>query len=139
MIQQLVNLLPFFAANEGDACDLKSGGFFGFPTWYQYLNGVYVNSDPKDSSSSLICSQAPQIAGINDVWLILAAAISILLRIAAIAAVGAIIYGAVTYMTSQGEPDKTGQAKGTIVNAVVGLAVSVMAAIIVTFIAGKIQ
>lgn len=97
-----------------------------------------ILSNPKDPSSSLVCNQSPQLTGLNDVWLVVAAIIEIMLRIAVLAAVAMIVYGAVTYTTSQGEPEKTSQAKATLVNAVLGLAISVTAAFIVAFIAGSI-
>ncbi len=107
----------------------KGGSFLGFPTWYKYLPGT---TDPTTG----LCS--PQLNRLSDVWLILAAVIEILLRVAAIVAVIFVIYGAIAYVVSQGEPDKTGKAKSTIVNALVGLAISVMAAAIVTFISRSI-
>jgi hypothetical protein len=116
-------LLSHFAASCG------GGGFLGFPTWYKYLPGT---TDP----TTHLCS--PQLTRLSDVWLILAAVIEILLRVAAIVAVIFVIYGAISYVISQGDPDKTARAKGTIVNSLVGLAISVMAAAIVTFIAGSI-
>jgi hypothetical protein len=73
------------------------------------------------------------------VWLIVAAVIEIALRVAAIVAVVFVIYGGFSYVTSQGEPEATGRAKNTLVNALVGLAVSVMAAAIVAFIAKSIR
>ena len=120
MISQLFS---HFAA----AC--SGGGFLGFPTWYKYLPG---SSDP----TTHLCS--PQITGLNDVWLIVAAVIEIMLRVAAIVAVVFVIYGGFGYMTSQGEPDKTTKARWTIINALAGLAISVLAAVVVGFIAGSI-
>lgn len=98
--------------------------FFGFPAWYKYL----------DHPNCM-----PQIHNVSDIWLIVAAIIEIALRIAALVAVIFVIYGGFSYTTSQGDPEGTGKAKGTIVNAVIGLAISVMAAAIVSFVAGKIQ
>lgn len=98
--------------------------FFGFPTWYKYLN--HPN-----------CT--PEIHSLSDVWLIVAAIIEIALRIAAIAAVLFIIYGGFSYTTSQGDPEGTKTARNTIVNALIGLALAVMAAAIVSFIARSIQ
>ncbi|HET7060357.1 MAG TPA: hypothetical protein VFH99_03530 [Candidatus Saccharimonadales bacterium] len=96
--------------------------FLGFPTWYKYLpNGQ------------------PQIQSLTDIWLIVAAVIEILLRVAAIVAVVFIIYGGFSYTTSQGDPESTGRAKSTLVNALIGLAVAVMAAAIVSFIAKSIN
>jgi FtsH-binding integral membrane protein len=98
--------------------------FFGFPTWYKYL----------DHPNCI-----PAIHGLSDIWLIVAAIIEIVLRVAAIAAVVFIIYGGFTYTTSQGDPEGTAKAKSTLVNALIGLAVAVMAAAIVSFIAKSIN
>lgn len=122
---------PLVTQFANAACDLKSGAgfFFGFPHWYDYLDGI------KDANGKCI----PSIQGLSDVWLIVAAIIEILLRVAALLAVAMVIYGGVSYMTSQGEPDKTSSAKSTVVNALIGLGIAVMAAFIVTFIAGSID
>jgi hypothetical protein len=112
-------LLSHFAAS------CAGGGFLGFPTWYHYL--------PKEAGT---CS--PALLKLDDIWLIVAAVIEILLRVAGIVAVILIIYGGFSYVASQGEPDKTRQAQGTIVNALIGLAIAVVAAATVAFIAGSI-
>ncbi len=104
------------------ACDSKSS-FLDFPTWYEYLQ---CNSD-----------NSPILNNINDIWLIVAAIIEILLRVAALVAVGIIIFAGVEYTTSQGEPEKTGRALKTIISAAIGLAICVLAAVIVSFIAGS--
>lgn len=103
-------------------------GFLGFPKWYKYL-----------SSADGVSPCSPQIAGLNDVWLIVAAIIEILLRVAAIIAVIFIIYAGFSYVTSQGDPESTARAKSTLVNALVGLAIAVTAAAIVSFIAGSVH
>jgi len=117
-------LFSHFAA----AC--SGGSFLGFPTWYHYLQGS------TDASNGL-CS--PQIGGLSDIWLIVAAIIEILLRVAALVAVVFVMIGGFNYITSQGEPDKTAHARGAIINAIVGLSISVLAAVIVGFIAGSIK
>ena len=122
----MTGLLTLFAATD---C-AKHGDFFGFPTWYKYLKQT---ADPNNG----LCT--PHLQGFNDIWLIVAAIIEILLRVAALAAVGFVIYGSITYITSQGEPEATGQAKNTIVNAVIGLAIAVLAAAIIQFVAGSIH
>ncbi len=103
-------------------CSSKSN-FLSFPTWYEFLN----------------CNPNPTITGINDVWLIVAAIVDILLRIAAILAVGFIIYGGIKYITSQGNPDQTNSARNLILSAVIGLIVTIVASVVVTFIAGAIK
>lgn len=116
-------LLSLFAKS----CD--GGGLLGFPHWYKYLDG-------KTDATTGIC--APQITGLSDIWLIVAAVIEILLRVAALAAVFAIIYGGFNYMTSQGEPDQTNKARMTIINGLVGLVVAVLASVIIGFVAGSV-
>ncbi len=113
-----MNTLIFAAAT---VCNTD---FFGFPTWWKYLHHPGCT---------------PQIQGLNDIWLIVAAIIEIALRIAAIVAVVFIIYGGFGYVTSQGDPEGTAKAKSTLVNALIGLAVAVMAAVIVSFIAKSIS
>lgn len=125
-------LLQFGAAGSG-SCSYPASSFLGLPHWYQYLPGVSLITD----SGSVVCN--PQLTNINDVWLILAAIIEILVRLAAVAAVAYVIYGGVKYMTSQGEPDKTAQARHTIVNALSGLVLAVLSAVLVAFVAGSIK
>lgn len=115
-----MQFITYFAA----ACPKPS--FFGLPSWYEYIQ------NPNDCTSVTITS-------INDIWLIVAAIIEILLRVAALAAIGFIIYGGFEYVTSQAEPDKTNRAKQTLINAVVGLLIAISAAVIVNFIAGSIS
>ncbi|HVW23014.1 MAG TPA: hypothetical protein VHB51_00820 [Candidatus Saccharimonadales bacterium] len=105
-------------------------GFLGFPTWYEYLKQT---TDP----NSGLCT--PQLGSLSDIWLIVAAVIEILLRLAAVIAVIFVIYGGFTYITSQAETEATAKAKNMIVNALVGLTIAVMAAAIVSFVAKSIK
>ena len=103
----------------------SGSGFFSFPTWYEYL-----------------CSSSngnPQITNINDIWLIVLAIIDILLRVAAMIAVFYIIYGGIKFMTSQGNPEEINKAKSTILSAVIGLIICVIADVTISFIAGQIK
>jgi hypothetical protein len=117
-----VMLLHIFAATP-----CPGGEFLGFPKWYKYLNGV--------TDKNGLCS--PQLSSISDIWLIVAAFIEALLRLAAIAAIVFVIYGGIQYVTSQGDPAKTAQARSTIINALVGLIIAVGAITGVTFVAGR--
>ncbi len=113
--------------NFGVACK-SSGNFLGFPTWYKYLDSVQTNQG---------CS--PSLTSLSSVWLIVMAIIEILLRVAAIVAVGVIIYAGIGYITSQGEPEKTAKSKNMLINALVGLAIAVSATAIVSFLAGRFK
>jgi hypothetical protein len=122
-------LIPRFAA-AGFGCNLATNGgisFLFFPTWFEFLPGV------EDTNG--LC--AVRIVGINDVWLIVAAIVDILLRVVAIAAVSMMVYGGFQYVTSSGNPDQTRKAQSTIFNALIGLVIAVGASTIITFVAGK--
>jgi len=105
------------------ASTCKGSSFFSLPTWYEYLT---CNS-----------SGSPQLTSISDIWKIVAAVIEILLRVAALVAVGLIIYAGIQYSTSQGNPQQTSKALSTIINAAVGLVICIISAVVVTFIAGS--
>ncbi len=102
-----------------------SSKLLGFPTWYEYLS---CTGSPATS---------PELNSLSDIWLIVAAVIEILLRIAALIAVGIIIYAGIQYSTSQGRPEETSKALSTIISAAIGLAICILSAVIVTFIAGS--
>lgn len=121
--------ISYIFAAFGGACKPQGGFLLGFPHWYEYLNGI------RDASGKCV----PSIVAINDVWLIVAAAIEILIRVAAVLAVVMIVYGGFSYVTSQGEPEATAKAKGTLINALVGLVIAVSAASIISFIAKNIN
>jgi hypothetical protein len=98
-------------------------GFLGFPTWYEFLP---LNAD-----------KAPTFQSLSDIYLIIAAVIDILLRIGAIIAIVMVIYGGIEFITSNGNPDKAASARSTVINAIIGLAIAVTAATVVTYIAGR--
>ena len=108
-----------------------SRNFFGLKPWYAYLQpdparGCAINlSDPLGSSS-------------NPVLLIGLAIVDDLLRVAALVAVGYVIYGGIQFITSQGAPDATTKARETIINALIGVGIAVIAAGIVSFIGTKL-
>lgn len=75
--------------------------------------------------------------GCSEVVILIAlAVIDILIRVAAMLAVVMVVYGGFTLVTSQGTPDKIAGARKTILNAVVGLVIALVASQFVKFIAG---
>jgi ABC-type Fe3+ transport system permease subunit len=66
------------------------------------------------------------------------AIIEILLRIATIVSLGYVVYGGFRYITSQGEPDATKSARQTIINAMIGLVIALLATGIVAFVANRL-
>ena len=126
----ITNALQRFAASTPEICTPKNGGFFSFPTWYKYLQGVKTVTYSGDDC-------VVRITKIADFWLVLAAIMEMLLRIGSIAAIVFIIYGGISFITSEGQPDKTSKAIKTVISACVGLVITIGASAIITFIAGR--
>ena len=116
---------PSFAQN-GAGCE-SSSNFLSFPTWYKYL--------PQESVAGK-CS--PVMNELGDAIPILVAVVEILLRIVGLASVGYVIYGSIRYILSQGQPEATKNARQTIINAIIGVAISIIAAGAVSFFASRL-
>ena len=106
--------------------------FFGLVPWYQYLR-----LDDKCNIASFQFLPSADASGKNiqsDIPLVLLAIVDDLLRIAGLLAVGFVIYGGIQYITSQGNPDGTAKAQSTVLNALIGLAVALIAVAGVSFV-----
>lgn len=103
------------------------GRFLTMPTWYRGLT---------DSSCNIRAPGGSEGAIANFVWRIALNVVEIMLHLVGYAAVGYIIYGGFTYLISTGQPDKISGAKRTVMNAVIGLVISIFAIAIVNVIVG---
>lgn len=104
----------------------------GLPQWFEYLD-----VGPKGGDDCAI--KGPSTASGELDWekaapRVVLAIIQILLRVAGIVALVFTIYGGFRYILSQGEPEATKKAKGTIVGAAVGLVIAMFAATLVGFV-----
>ncbi|HUP26585.1 MAG TPA: hypothetical protein VM124_03005 [Candidatus Limnocylindrales bacterium] len=110
----------------------NSSSVLGLPTWYKYLDIGPKRGDkcaiigPVDSHGKLDWALAGGRIGL--------AIVDILLRLAAIVAVGFVIFGGFRYILSQGEPDNTRKARGTVLAAVIGLVITILATAAVNFV-----
>lgn len=118
---------PLASAATAENCSDSSGSFLGFPTWYKYLDYQFADGE---------CRVEFDVS--KDVPKILLAVFEILLRVAGIAAVVFVIVGGFQYILTQGEPDKAKAARGTILNALIGLVIAMSAALMVSFLARTI-
>lgn len=100
--------------------------FLGIPPWHEGLTG--------DAPECNV-----ELTNLNAVWTVALNLLEILLRLSAIVAVGFIVFGAIAMIMSQGNPDRVAQARGTILNAVIGFVIAIAAASIVSFIAGSLN
>lgn len=128
----LLNLLAVkinLLAIVGNSC---SSSFFGLRPWWYYLpNGDFDGCNVR--SFHFISA-----SGNDDIPLVLLAVVDDLLRIAGIVAVAFVLIGAFKYVASQGDPEATGRAQGTVINALVGMAVAITAAVFVNFLGQRL-
>ncbi len=108
----------------------KGNEFFGLIPWWQYLP-----NDDFDNNCNIVHFDV--IHG-SDVPLVLLAIVDDLLRIAALVSIGFVIYGAVKYTASQGDPESVAKAQSTVVNALIGLAVAIVSVAFVSFISNRL-
>lgn len=116
--------------------------FLGLKPWFAYLpddsfdtdcsikNTVifWPTQDP-NNNDKLVPGVLPQVV---------LAVVDGMLRIAALVAVVFVIAGGIQYMTSQGEPAKVKESLSAIINALIGLAIAVVAAAVVSFIGNSL-
>lgn len=119
-----------FPATALAACD---GDLLGIPTWHKYLDkGPEPDCEitgPKDGDKIDWRAASGRVA---------LAVLEILIRIGTLISVGFVIYGGFRYITSQGEPENTKSASQTILNAVIGLVIALIATASVGFIATRL-
>lgn len=113
--------LPAYAAGS---CGKGAGGL-PIPTWYKYV--------PLDGNC-----EVPDDLGGKLVVLVMMGIFDIILFIAGFVAVVMVIWGGYKFLVSTGEPQKIAAARTTIINALVGLAITIIASQMVGFIAGRL-
>jgi hypothetical protein len=99
-----------------------------FPAWYRGI--AEDNCEIKDPNA---------VGGLSTfIWKIVLNIIEVMLQITGYISVGYIITGGFKYMTSTGTADDIVKARKTILNAVIGLILSIFSVGIVTVIAGAV-
>lgn len=140
------------APDKADVCDKRAngpGGFFGLEPWYRFMGGelgtpkhgdtpadpcgvrcfnIFVQADPND------CGQTQ-----SDVPGVFLAVIDDLLRIAGLVAIIFIIIGSFQYVGSRGNSERTAAAQSTIISALTGLAVALVAVAFVSFLGNRLS
>ncbi len=116
------------------AAECNSNGFFGLVPWYHYINDKAHFSGCDLNTFTLL----PRGGKSSDVPLVLLAVVDDLLRIAGIVAVAFVMIGAFKYVASQGNPEDTASAQSTIINALIGLVISIVAVAFVSFLGNQL-
>ena len=129
VLSVVLQATPVYAENQSANAPICNQSFLAFPAWYRGL--VDGNCEIRS-----IGSETGQISLTVFIWTIGLNIVEMLLRAAGYAAVGYIMYGGYKYMYSAGSPDGMTSARKTIMNACIGLVLSLAAVAIVRTIAG---
>ena len=110
-----------------------------FPRWYDGLckNGTIVSPNDMNTAGSDAASATGNKLG---AWITVIALniVSMLLYAVGYVSLGFIIFGGFKYMTSGDNSSGTAAARKTILNAVIGLVLSIMSVGIIKFVAGAV-
>lgn len=135
LVIPMVVAMPAAAATQSDNCNT---GVSFFPRWYDGLckNGEILSPNQVGSSGS----GTEKTAGNLGTWITIIALniVSMLLYAVGYTSLGFIIYGGFKYMTSGDNSSGQAAARKTILNAVIGLVLSIMAVAIVKFVADAV-
>lgn len=135
-------------ASAADSCN--KSGFFGLEPWYHFMPdseiGVNKIGDAAPDQCGIKCfnlfvQNKPNECGetSSDIPGVILAVIDDLLRVAAIVAVIFIIIGAFQFSGSRGNSDRTAAAQSTVISALTGLAISIVALAMVSFIGNQLK
>lgn len=121
------------------ACD--TGTLTFFPRWYDGLCDAKGNiKSPQEMNGGSGGDAAGATANKLGTWVTIIALniVAMLLYAVGYVSLGFIIYGGFKYMTSGDNSSGTAAARKTILNAVIGLVLSIMAVAIINFVAGAV-
>lgn len=118
---------------SGKAC---AKTFLGLKPWFYYLPGEAFQAGSCDITSFSFLGDGANRK--SDIPAVILAVTDSIMRLAGLISVAYVIIGGVYYITSQGEPEKAKRALQTIINALIGLAVVVVSAAIISFLGNKL-
>lgn len=122
----IITCALFFGVSTTASAAQCTGGveILGFPTWYQYLECDAEGAPTMEADRFL-----------PNLLLIGLAVLELLTRIAGLLATGYVIWGGIRFITSQGSPEGTKDARNTITNALIGLVITVIATSLIATVA----
>ncbi|MDZ7785870.1 MAG: pilin [Candidatus Saccharibacteria bacterium] len=118
-----------YGQGSPEHCTRESSTFLNFPTWYKYLDPTFTDGE---------CKLDLDFEETSTYTAIFFAILEIILRIAGLVAVIFVIVGGFTFITSDGQPEKAKNARWTILNALIGLAIALSATVLVNFIGNNL-
>lgn len=124
--------LPSGTTASAEAC---SKNFFGLKPWFAYLPDENFGENCEIIDFNIL----PAENNPSDVVAVVLSIVDNLVRIAALVSVIFVVVGGVKYVTSQGEPEGVKGAKDSIINALIGLVIAIIAATVVSFIGNQLS
>ncbi len=118
--------------------------FLGLKPWFAYL----PDKDPLGNETFAKNAKGAQTCNIenfsllgsgSDFGRVMLAIADNLVRIAGLVAVAFVIVGGAQFLTSQGDPERAKKARETILNALVGVAVAIVAVALVSYIGSQLS
>jgi hypothetical protein len=141
--------LRIVAADQADHCANKAGTFFGLKPWYYYMGnelGTPRHGDTGADRCSVECfnifmQNSPNACGEtkSDLPGIALVVIDDLLRVAGLVAIFFVILGAFQYVASRGNAERAASAQSTIIAALTGLAISLVAVAFISFLGSRLS
>lgn len=113
------------AAADSGPCG--GGSVLGIPTWYKYLE-----------TDSIAGKCSPKIDSVEDILPVGLAVLEAALTLGGLVAVAMVFTGGFKYVVSQGEPDKAAGGRKTVMNALIGLSIIILATRVVSFIGNRL-
>lgn len=107
--------------------------FFGLVPWYHYLT-----LQPDSQGVCMVVTNITTQGVGNVVLLVMLAVVEDLLRIVGLLSVIYVVFAGLKFILSQGDPGETAKARGTIINALAGMGISVIAIAFVSFIGNQV-
>ncbi|MDB5166993.1 MAG: hypothetical protein JWN26_138 [Candidatus Saccharibacteria bacterium] len=110
-----------------------SASFLTFPTWYRGL--VHVKQTTPGTYECVI--NQPKSGELSPfIWHIVLNCIEIGLQIVGYLTAGFILWGGFLFLTSQGSPDAAAKARKTILDATIGLGISIASIAVINLLSG---
>jgi hypothetical protein len=126
------NTVAAVAIVKGSSVSDCSQGFLTFPTWFR---GLVKVGEAAPGVYECVIESPNDVGGIGPfITHIALNVIEIGMQLVGYLAAGFILYGGFMFLTSQGAPDATAKARKTILNAVIGLIISIVAVAAINFI-----
>jgi len=136
--------VPASAATQDDCNTDKNATLLGLPKWYKYLEYSPGPPDNRGKCSPVLSFDASnteeteQEQKVNSALPIGLAVFEGMLRLSGIVAVVMIFWSGFKYITSQGNPEAAAGARKTAINALIGLAIVILATTLVSFVGNSL-